>query len=69
MAPVEEAPDLAEMVEIGFERGDAVSINGEALSPGDDPDATERDSAASMGSGVLDLVENRFVGMKSRGAL
>ncbi len=33
VVPVEKAPDVAEYVEIGFERGDAVSINGEALSP------------------------------------
>ncbi len=62
----EEAPDQAEMVEIGFERGDAASINGVALSP-----ATILTKLNEMGGrhgiGGLDLVENRFVGMKSRG--
>ncbi len=62
----EAAPDNSEMVEIGFEHGDAVSINGEALSP-----ATIltrlNDLGGKHGVGRLDLVENRFVGMKSRG--
>ncbi|WP_333829557.1 argininosuccinate synthase [Pararhodobacter sp.] len=64
--PVEQAPDTPEMVEITFERGDAVAINGEALSP-----ATIltrlNELGGKHGIGVLDLVENRFVGMKSRG--
>ena len=63
----EQAPNTPEMVEIGFERGDAVSINGERLSP-----ATLltrlNDLGGRHGVGRLDLVENRFVGMKSRGA-
>ncbi|WP_309666411.1 argininosuccinate synthase [Tabrizicola sp.] len=63
----EVAPDTPEMVEIGFERGDAVSINGEAMSP-----ATIltrlNELGGKHGVGRLDLVENRFVGMKSRGA-
>ncbi len=62
----EDAPDAPEMVEIGFERGDAVSINGERMSP-----ATIltrlNDIGGKHGVGRLDLVENRFVGMKSRG--
>jgi argininosuccinate synthase len=62
----EDAPDTAEYVEIGFERGDAVSIDGEALSP-----ATIltrlNELGGKHGIGRLDLVENRFVGMKSRG--
>ena len=64
--PVEQAPDEAEFIEIGFEKGDAVSINGEAMSP-----ATIltrlNELGGKHGIGVLDLVENRFVGMKSRG--
>jgi len=64
--PVEEAPDTPEMIEITFERGDAVAINGEAMSP-----ATIltrlNELGGKHGIGVLDLVENRFVGMKSRG--
>ena len=62
----EDAPDQPEYVTIGFERGDAVSINGKALSP-----ATVltqlNELGAKHGVGRLDLVENRFVGMKSRG--
>jgi argininosuccinate synthase len=61
----EKAPDTSEMVEIGFERGDAVSINGESLSP-----ATIltrlNELGGKHGVGRLDLVENRYVGMKSR---
>src|SRR5882724_10404134 len=62
----EEAPDKATYVEIGFEKGDAVSIDGEKLSP-----ATVLTKLNALGKangiGRLDLVENRFVGMKSRG--
>jgi argininosuccinate synthase len=62
----EEAPDKATYVEIGFEKGDAVSIDGETLSP-----ATLLAKLNALGKangiGRLDLVENRFVGMKSRG--
>jgi len=62
----EDAPDLATTVEIGFERGDAVSIDGNKLSPAallTKLNALGRDN----GIGRVDLVENRFVGMKSRG--
>jgi len=66
VTPVEQAPDRAEMVEITFERGDAVAVDGVAMSP-----ATLltklNDLGAKHGVGVLDMVENRFVGMKSRG--
>ena len=62
----EDAPNTPEHVEIGFERGDAVSINGEMLSP-----ATILTKLNELGGkhgiGRLDLVEGRFVGMKSRG--
>ncbi len=62
----EDAPNQPEIIEIGFERGDPVSIDGEALSP-----ATLltrlNDYGRKHGIGRLDLVENRFVGMKSRG--
>ena len=62
----EEAPDTPEYVTIGFERGDAVSVNGEALSPA--ALLTKlNELGAEHGIGRLDLVENRFVGMKSRG--
>jgi argininosuccinate synthase len=62
----EDAPDKATYVEVGFEKGDAVSIDGEKLSP-----ATLLTKLNALGKangiGRLDLVENRFVGMKSRG--
>jgi len=62
----EDAPDKATIVEIGFAKGDAVSIDGETLSP-----ATLLTKLNELGKangiGRLDLVENRFVGMKSRG--
>jgi len=62
----EDAPDKPEYVVIGFERGDAVSIDGEALSPATLL-ASLNDYGRRHGIGRLDLVENRFVGMKSRG--
>jgi len=62
----EQAPDKATYVEVGFERGDAVSIDGARMSP-----ATLltklNELGRANGIGRLDLVENRFVGMKSRG--
>ncbi|MDO7560868.1 MAG: argininosuccinate synthase [Paracoccaceae bacterium] len=62
----EAAPDQAEMVEISFECGDAVAINGVAMSPA--TILTELNRLGGMhGVGRLDLAENRFVGMKSRG--
>ncbi|MEM9470399.1 MAG: argininosuccinate synthase [Pseudomonadota bacterium] len=60
------APDAATTVEIGFVKGDAVSIDGKALSPATVL-ATLNDLGRDNGIGRLDLVENRFVGMKSRG--
>jgi argininosuccinate synthase len=66
VVPVEKAPDTPEYVEITFERGDAVAINGEALSPATIL-ARLNDMGGRHGVGLLDLVENRFVGMKSRG--
>ena len=62
----EEAPDKATYVEIGFEKGDAVSIDGKNLSPATLLAALNALGKAN-GIGRLDLVENRFVGMKSRG--
>lgn len=62
----EAAPDKATYIEVGFERGDAVSIDGEAMSP-----ATLltrlNELGGANGIGRLDLLENRYVGMKSRG--
>jgi argininosuccinate synthase len=62
----EEAPDRPTIIQIGFERGDPVSIDGEALSPAALL-ARLNDLGRDNGIGRLDLVENRFVGMKSRG--
>jgi argininosuccinate synthase len=62
----EDAPDKATYVEIGFEKGDAVSIDGEKLSPASLL-AKLNGLGKANGIGRLDLVENRFVGMKSRG--
>jgi argininosuccinate synthase len=62
----EDAPDKATVITVGFEKGDAVSIDGMAMSP-----ATLLTRLNELGHdngiGRLDLVENRFVGMKSRG--
>jgi argininosuccinate synthase len=62
----EDAPDKATTVTIGFNRGDAVSIDGKAMSP-----ATLltrlNELGRDNGIGRVDLVENRYVGMKSRG--
>ena len=66
VAPAE-APDEPAYLEVSFERGDAVALDGRALSPG--ALMAELNSLGSAhGVGRLDLVENRYVGMKSRGA-
>ncbi|GAB4381875.1 argininosuccinate synthase [Albidovulum sp.] len=62
----EAAPDTPDHVEITFERGDAVAIDGERLSPATLL-ARLNELGGKHGVGILDLVENRFVGMKSRG--
>ena len=62
----EDAPDKATVIEIAFEQGDPVSIDGERLSPATLL-ARLNDLGRDNGIGRLDLVENRFVGMKSRG--
>ena len=62
----EDAPDQAEVITIDFERGDGVALNGEACSPATLL-AKLNDLGRRHGIGRLDLVENRFVGMKSRG--
>ena len=62
----EDAPDTPTIITIGFEKGDAVSINGEAMSPATILTALNQ-YGHDNGIGRLDLVENRFVGMKSRG--
>ena len=62
----EDAPDTPTFIEIGFAGGDAVSIDGENLSPANLL-ARLNTLGGENGIGRLDLVENRFVGMKSRG--
>jgi len=62
----EDAPNTPEYITVDFEKGDGVALNGEAMSP-----ATLLEALNGLGRthgiGRLDLVENRFVGMKSRG--
>jgi len=62
----EKAPDEAEYIEIGYKVGDPVTLNGKELSP-----ATMLESLNALGNkhgiGRIDIVENRFVGMKARG--
>ncbi|WP_374597122.1 argininosuccinate synthase [Sphingosinicella sp.] len=62
----EDAPDTPEYITVEFDAGDAVAVNGEALSPANLL-AKLNDYGRTHGIGRLDLVENRFVGMKSRG--
>ena len=64
--PIEEAPDQAEYVEIDYVTGVPVSVNGEKLSPANL--LTKLNALGGKhGIGRVDIVENRFVGMKSRG--
>ncbi|MCK9257397.1 MAG: argininosuccinate synthase [Sulfurospirillaceae bacterium] len=62
----ENAPNKAEIIEIGYEKGDPVSLNGKRLSPATML-KTLNDLGSKHGIGRVDIVENRFVGMKSRG--
>ena len=62
----EDAPDQPEYVEIEFEKGDAVAVNGERLSPANLL-AKLNQLGGKHGIGRVDLLENRYVGMKSRG--
>lgn len=62
----EKAPDTPTFIEVEFKKGDAVAVNGEKLSPA--ALLTKlNELGGKNGIGRLDLVENRFVGMKSRG--
>ena len=61
-----DAPDTPQTITIGFEKGDAVSVDGERLSPASLLTRLN-ELGGKHGIGRLDLVENRFVGMKSRG--
>jgi argininosuccinate synthase len=62
----ENAPDTPTYIEIGFKRGDAVSLNGKTFSPAEMLTQLN-ELGGKNGVGRLDLLENRFVGMKSRG--
>ncbi|TCD05431.1 argininosuccinate synthase [Erythrobacteraceae bacterium CFH 75059] len=62
----EDAPDTAETITVDFVSGDGVALNGEAMSPATLL-AALNELGRRHGIGRLDLVENRFVGMKSRG--
>ncbi len=62
----EDGPNEPEIITVDFERGDAVAVNGEGLSPANLL-AKLNEMGKRHGIGRLDLVENRFVGMKSRG--
>jgi argininosuccinate synthase len=64
--PVEQAPDEPEYIELEFINGDPVALNGEKLSPAEMVKALNT-VGGKHGVGRLDMVENRFVGMKSRG--
>jgi argininosuccinate synthase len=62
----EHAPDVPTYVEIGFDRGDAVTVDGTDMSPAQVMETLNRIGGAN-GVGRTDIVENRYVGMKSRG--
>jgi argininosuccinate synthase len=62
----EDAPDKPEFVTIDFKRGDAVAVNGKALSPLGVMKTLNK-LGGKHGVGRVDMVENRYVGMKSRG--
>ncbi len=62
----ERAPDTPTELELAFDRGDVVAVNGEAMSPAQVLETLNR-HGGRHGIGRLDLVENRYVGMKSRG--
>jgi len=62
----EDAPDQPEFVDIEFAKGDAVAVNGERLSPANLM-AKLNELGGKHGIGRVDLMENRYVGMKSRG--
>ena len=63
----EEAPDKAEYIELEYKNGDPIALNGKELSPAEML-RTLNQIAGKHGIGRIDIVENRFVGMKSRGA-
>jgi len=62
----EDAPDAATYLELSYEKGDIVAINGEKMSPAQVMEYLNK-VGGENGVGRLDIVENRYVGMKSRG--
>ena len=62
----EDAPDKPEYLELTYEKGDITAVNGKTMSPANVMEALN-EIAGRHGIGRLDIVENRFVGMKSRG--
>ena len=62
----EDAPDKPEFVELDFVKGDCVAVNGKKLNPLGVMKALNK-LGGKHGVGRVDMVENRFVGMKSRG--
>ncbi|MDQ7032410.1 MAG: argininosuccinate synthase [Desulfonauticus sp.] len=64
--PPEQAPDQPEIITLGFERGNPVSLNGQRMSPAELLKQLNL-LGGKHGIGRIDIVENRFVGMKSRG--
>lgn len=60
------APDVATYIEVTYEKGDIVAIDGQAMSPATVIEHLNKVAGAN-GIGRLDIVENRYVGMKSRG--
>lgn len=62
----EDAPDVAEYITITFEKGEPTALNGEKMNPLELLEKAN-EIAAKHGIGILDMVENRLVGMKSRG--
>lgn len=65
-ADPQDAPDEPEYIELDFEKGDCVALNGKKLAPAEMMRSLNK-LAGKHGIGRVDLVENRFVGMKSRG--
>jgi argininosuccinate synthase len=65
-AELQDAPNEAEYLELEFEKGDCIALNGESLSPAQVLKSLN-EKAGRHGIGRVDIVENRFVGMKSRG--
>lgn len=64
--PIEDTPDNPDIIEISFEKGEAISIDGKEYQPIDILKKLN-DLGGKHGIGVVDIVENRLLGMKSRG--